>query len=616
MHILSSFYENRYVSLTLLCLILYSCAEPYSYSRAPSESISAIDSVDLMDTASDEPLPTQDLSHRPVSESDMINDDPIPMEDPIPVHEGSTVDPSETSDDSTSTAQSRFEAGPAPLPRLTEQQYQRTLTAIFGDNLPFIPLEPDTNPYLFYSIGASTTTVSEFGVERYAQSADLLATTIVNDRSIIESTLGCWPRDLRSACVEQFIRHFGLLLFRRPLTDEEVNRRLEILESIPDDAVETGIELLLSEFLQSPSFLYIFTEGEPDPQDPTQFRYRSIEMASKLSFMFLNRGPSLALLLTGLSGTLSSTDGILQSARLLLQEPEAREAIQEFFVQYLDLRRLEEIDLDTTRYPEFTPQLIESMQQEVRLLVDDLVFRRDEDIRLLFSDAKGYVNRSLATLYGVSDLVPDATEGLFVPIDFPPEIPRKGLLTLGAFLTMNAHPTDTSPTLRGKYIRERLFCQSVPPPPDEVDVSLPEVNEEQRTLRERLEQHRNDPACSGCHSFIDPPGMLFEHYDSLGRYRNTSEGLPIDASSTLNGIDLNNALEFASILAVDPLLTRCLVKQYYRYASQRLELPSESASLTRIEQRFADTGYRFKALPLAVAISDGFRRFKPSLEDQ
>ena len=89
----------------------------------------------------------------------------------------------------------------------------------------------------------------------------------------------------------------------------------------------------------------------------------------------------------------------------------------------------------------------------------------------------------------------------------------------------------------------------------------------------------------------------------------------IDASSTLNGIELNNALEFASILAEDPLLTRCLVKQYYRYASQRLDLPSESASLTRIEQRFADTGYRFKSLPLAVAISDGFRTFKPILED-
>ena len=140
------------------------------------------------------------------------------------------------------------------------------------------------------------------------------------------------------------------------------------------------------------------------------------------------------------------------------------------------------------------------METEVRLLVDDLVFRSKGDIRDLFTEPRGYVNRALAELYGVE--APGASEIAFVPVDFPSESSRAGILTLGAFLTMNAHPTETSPTLRGKYIRERVLCQAVPAPPDDIDLNLEnEAGEEPATLRERLEEHRNNPSCYGCHAY-------------------------------------------------------------------------------------------------------------------
>ena len=141
----------------------------------------------------------------------------------------------------------------------------------------------------------------------------------------------------------------------------------------------------------------------------------------------------------------------------MLAKPRSRIAIQDFFSQYLDLGRLQEVERDPNLYPGYNSTLPKAMETEVRLLVDDLVFRSKGDIRDLFTEPRGYVNRALAELYGVE--APGASEIAFVPVDFPSESSRAGILTLGAFLTMNAHPTETSPTLRGKYIRDVSFAK-------------------------------------------------------------------------------------------------------------------------------------------------------------
>ena len=233
-------------------------------------------------------------------------------------------------------------------------------------------------------------------------------------------------------------------------------------------------------------------------------------------------------------------------AERLLAEPAARTAVESFFAQYLDLKRLEETHRPLDRHPEFSPRLIDAMGIEVKLLVSNIVFDNPRDIRGLFSEPQGYVNSDLASLYEIE--VEGLTPNIFVPVTFDEDTPRAGLLTLGAFLTMNAHPTDTSPTLRGKYIRERVFCQEVPAPPDDIDLNLEQEEGEADTLRERLEAHREDPECAACHSFIDPPGFLFENYDGLGKYRTDANGHPVDATGELDGVPLNNAVELAAHL--------------------------------------------------------------------
>jgi len=502
----------------------------------------------------------------------------------------------------------------AVVPRLTAEQYRNTIADLYGPALPRLPLEPDTNPYLFYTIGAATSSVSQTGVERYAESAFAVAEAVFDDPARIERIFSCVPAAADDDCAETFVREQGLRTLRRPLTDEEVDRWLSVSRDTADGDPMRGLETVLAGLLQTPHFLYRVELGEPDPAVPGRMRYSSYEMAQRLSYLVWNTTPDDALLEAAARDELTDPVQIEAHTRRMLDDPRARRAVQDFFSQYLYLKQLARAERDPERYPGASPELIAAMETEVRLLVDDLVFRRNADIRRLFSDRRGYVNADLAALYGVD--APGASEVSFVPVDFGPDIPRAGVLTLGAFLTMNAHPTETSPTLRGKYVRERVLCQSVPPPPDDIDLNLEPTEGDPPTLRERLEQHRSDPACAGCHAYIDPPGYLFENYDSIGRFRTEVDGYPVDATGDLDGVPLNDARDLAVVLRDSEQVGRCMAQQLYRHATGRLDEPGERPSLEAIQEEFAASGYRFADLIVAIATSEGFRTVSEPTDDE
>lgn len=499
-----------------------------------------------------------------------------------------------------------FAPSPPVMPRLTAAQYRNTLEDLFGPDLPRTPIEPDTNPYLFWSIGAATTAVSELGVEQYAEAAFIVAAAVFADEARRSRALTCAPAAADDACIDAYVRGLGRRLYRRPLTEDEVTRWVAVSRDTAEGDPLRGAESVLAGMLQSPAFLYRIEAGEPAPEaDGGSRRYTSHEMAARLAFFLTEAGPDDVLLDAADRGELVSPDALEAQARRLLSTPRARAAVQAFFAQYLDLGRLEHIELDPALFPGFSRGLVRAMETEVRLLVDDLVFRRGGDIRSLFSARRGYVNADLAELYGVD--APGATASAFVPVTFPEETPRAGVLTLGAFLTMNAHRIETSPTLRGKYIRERVLCQDVPPPPANVNLDLERAEGDPPTLRERLEQHRENPACAGCHAFIDPPGFLFENYDSMGRWRDAVDGYPVDATGDLDGVPLNDALDLAKALSTHPRVGACITRQVYRFANSRLDTRGDRAALADIESAFADSGYDFQSLLVALVRSEGFR---------
>ena len=498
-----------------------------------------------------------------------------------------------------------FAPAPPVLPRLTAKQYRNALNDLFGGELPPTPVEADTNPYLFFTIGASTTTLSELGTQQYEEAAHAVTRAVFGNAERRMALLGCAPTAPGDGCLEGFLARFGRRAFRRPLEEAELARWVEVSRALAEGDPWQGLRLAVAGMLQSPHFLYRVELGEPDPGDASRRRYTDWEMASRLSFLFWNTIPDEELLAAAERGELTTEAGIHGQASRLLADPRARDAVASFFAQYLDLGRLEGVERDPERHPSWTPTMPRSMRAEVELLVDDIVFRRDADVRELFSTRRTFVNEELAALYGVE--APGATDVAFVPVELPEDGPRAGVLTLGAFLAMNAHETETSPTLRGKYVRERVLCQTVPAPPDDVDTSIDTGDGEARTLRERLDRHRSDPVCASCHSFIDPPGFLFEHFDSAGAWRADENGYPIDSTGELDGIALDDARDLGELLRDHELVPRCMVLQLYRHASGRLEEPSERAELERLEDAFAASGYRFRDLMMALATSEAFR---------
>jgi hypothetical protein len=508
-------------------------------------------------------------------------------------------------DDSGDDGMEAFEPAGAVLPRLTRTQYRNAVTDLLGEGLPLVTVEADTNPYLFYSIGATINTLSEHGTQQYEEAADTLTRSVFGEEERRVALLGCVPQDGGDDCVEDFLVDFGRRAFRRPLTTAELTRWREVSSEItPGDPWE-GVRLAVAGMLQSPHFLYRVELGETDPTETSRLRYSGYEMASRLAFLLLDSIPDDALLDAAESGELLTQTGLRAHAERLLDDPRSRIAVQRFFAQYFDLGRLGGVSRDPARYPGYTPSLPASMRTEIELLVDDVVYRRDVDVRGIYNARRTFVNDALAELYGVP--AQGATPITFVPVELPEEGPRAGLLTLGAFLTMNAHETETSPTLRGKYLRERVLCQTVGAPPDDIDINLDAEGGEGKTLRERLEEHRNNPACASCHAFVDPPGYLFEHFDSLGAYRTLDAGYPIDATGDLDGAPLADARELADLLAVDPRVGRCVVTQLYRHANGRLETVPEQPAIDDLDRRFADAEYRFRDLLIELISHDSFR---------
>ena len=498
--------------------------------------------------------------------------------------------------------------GPPVFPRLTASLYTTAVLDVLGPGLPRVALEQDTNPYLFFSIGAASTSLSELGAQQYEEAAHRIASSVFDDPTRREALVGCAPASAGDACARAFLEDVGTRLFRCPLASDEVDRWAAIAAELSEGDVWRGLRLALAGMLQSPRFLYRIELGEPDPERPGELRYTDVEMASRLSFLLWNAPPDEALLEAALAGELSSAEGVREHATRMIEDPRARRAVQAFFAQYFDLGRLEGLagQRDPALYPAMTDTLARSMRTEIELLVDDLVFRRDADVRELFRTRRTFVNDELAVLYGVE--AEGASPIAFVPVELPADGARAGVLTLGAFLAMNAHPTETSPTLRGKYFRERVLCELVPPPPPEVDTTLARDPSMPRTVRERLDLHRSDSVCAACHAAIDPPGFLFEGFDSIGAERTHDNGYPVDTSGALDDVPLTRGRDLGELVAEDPRVSTCMVRQLYRHAAGRLEVRGEESAIVALERRFAASGYRFVDLLIELAASDLYRR--------
>ena len=364
-----------------------------------------------------------------------------------------------------------------------------------------------------------------------------------------------------------------------------------------------GLAFGIAALLESPHFLYRPAVGEPDPTQAGRRRYTSVEMASRLSFFLWNSTPDDALLDAAEKGSLTDPAALTKEVTRMLASPRAHAGLRNFVTEYLRLDKLDQLSKDPTIFTHFNPDVGPAAREETLRDFEHLVFDLDGDYRDLFTSRRTFVNPKLASLYEV--LAPKA-DG-FAEVELPADIPRRGLLGQVSFLSLYAHPTSSSATLRGKLIRTVLLCGTVPPPPVNVNTALPEPSATALTLREREKVHLSDPFCAGCHVQMDPIGLGLENFDGLGGYRRKDHGAPIDPSGDLDGAAFANAVELADRVRNHPALGRCFVRRMYEYATAFVEQPAETPVLTALADDFAASGYRIKSLMLTISTSPGFR---------
>jgi hypothetical protein len=285
----------------------------------------------------------------------------------------------------------------------------------------------------------------------------------------------------------------------------------------------------------------------------------------------------------------------------MLSSPRLETGVRAFFDDMLGFDDFAVLSKDPSIYPAFVGDTVQdAREQTLRMIVDQLLVKKG-DYRDLFTTRETFLSPSLATLYGVP-----APPG-WTPYEVPAGSERVGLLTQIAFLADHAHPGRSSATRRGKALRELLLCQVVPRPPPNVDFSIVENPKSTlHTAREKLEAHRTNPVCAGCHKITDPIGLGLENFDGAGQFRTTERGAPIDASGNLDGKKFTDPIGLAQALHDSPTLPACLVRRVYTYGVGGVMKTDNKEVLPWLDKRFAEEGYRLPDLLRTVALSTAF----------
>lgn len=455
------------------------------------------------------------------------------------------------------------EPGPRLLRRLSHVEYGNTVRDLLGlAAQPELGFAADAEVHGYLN-GARALDIPPLLLEQYRDAAESLSEAAVAQR--FDDLMPC--DEPTTACAARFIEEFGLRAWRRPLTEDERSAWLGLfVEAATDEGFRGGVRWVLAGLLQSPHFLY---RSELGRADGGGFVLTDWELATELSYLVLQTTPDDLLLEAAATGALSTPEGLAEELARLSADPRAARTMAGFVGSWLLLDRLPVVARDAALYPTFTSGIRSDLAGEAERLVEDVLLAGGGLDDLLLTEAT-FLTPELADFYGVDlgDGAPDA-DG-FVRTSTV-GTGRGGLLTTGALLAVHALPTGSSPIHRGVLVRERLLCQELPPPPANVDASPPPVDPSLST-RERYAAHSAVEGCASCHDRIDPIGFAFEHFDGVGRWRDTEGPHAIDATGEIvqspsSDGTFDGALELAAHLAASPDVESCWSAQWLRFGT-------------------------------------------------
>lgn len=497
---------------------------------------------------------------------------------------------------------------PGGIRRVIARQYIGSIRTLLGDKAAAVAKPPiDQQLHGLETVAATTLATPPSFVDQYEFTSREIAAAALGDPAIAAKLVPCTPAGLDdAACMREVVEGLAPTAWRRPLTEAEITRLVGVglTGASAFGSFEQGVRNVIAAVLQSPHFLYIVEIGEPDPEVPGARRLTPAELVTRMSFFLINTTPPQALLDAADQGALDTDEGIRAVAEQLVSQPEAQASLNAFYDEVYMLRNLATAPKDLELFPQFTPGIRAAMREETLRLIQDVVWVRDADAREVLDSEYTFVNGELAAFYGY----PGVSGTDWVKVTPPAEQGRAGFLTHGSFLARASHAESTSPTRRGAFVLDTLLCDPVPPPPPSVNPVLPEDDGTPKSVKQKLEQHKNNPDCASCHARMDPIGLALEPFDAVGQHRTVDNGFVIDPTGETPELgSFSGPAELASLIRNDERSGNCIMKKLYRHSMGHLETKGERPAVIYLGEQFADAGYSLKSLLVELTLSPAFR---------
>lgn len=503
---------------------------------------------------------------------------------------------------------------PLVVSRLNRLEYNNTVRDLLGSQLrPADGFPADGVAGGFETVGVALSLSPTYVIAYERAAHELIDELFASDAPQAASILSC---DVEAgdtaegdACARSILTDFSHRAWRRPVTSEEVDSVLHPFQIAAEvGATRTdGLKHALAAVLMSPFFIFKLeidedsTSSEPRDLNP-------YELAARLSYSLWATMPDDELMAAAESGSLTSDEGLATQIDRMLDDPRSDALLESFAARWLEFKRIDTHEVNASLFPEYDEPLARSMRRETELFIREFL-HGDRPVSEMLTAGFTYVDGRLATHYGLSGAGDDPEQ--FARVETA-GTERIGLLTLGSLLTTTSFSSRTSPVRRGEFVFSHLLCGSVPPPPPGVE-GLPMDDVSGLSLRERLELHRADPSCSGCHNLMDPLGFGFEHYDAIGRYRTQDGTAQVNASGELDGASFSGADELSELLGQDPRFLDCVTKKFFTYAARRV--PSgrnDEGWVTYLGDLAEADGGSLRAIVRTLLMSEPFRRRVPS----
>lgn len=500
--------------------------------------------------------------------------------------------------------------------RLTENEYRYSIADILGKNIAVQgTFEPGVRIGGLTAASTAILSITPSGFESYTKMADSIATQVTSEEHR-KRLISCQPKSAKApddTCATQVLSHYGLQLFRRPLTAEELRSRLSLARTMAKSQGDfyAGLRYGLATLLQSPEFLFRKEIAVP-AADKSGYTLEPYSRATRLSYLMWDTTPDAELLKSAESGELNTPAGLEKQVDRLMASPRLEAGMRAFFNDMLMLETFANVSKDSAFYPKWAGPMSAAAQEETLRSTLALALEQNGDMRELLVTRKTLINRSLASIYGV----PFSFNGEWAPHEFGPETGRSGLLTQISMLAMFSHPGKSSPTKRGVAMNEILLCEPTPTPPNNVDFTeLDDTSGPRKTVRERLMAHAADKTCSSCHNAVDPIGLSLEGFDTIGGRRTRENGELIDVSATLAGKNFHGAEGLGQFLYNSPKFPACVARKLYSYANGLNSEEVADASFKGGLDAFQKSGYRLRALLKGLVTSPQFFNASLPAED-